>query len=87
MNTAELGDYDPQKHKEGYVSHFKLVAKQSADLDEQIGVLHQALSGKATSEAEYQFLTYARRYIRVPVPNLCQKVYKSTSSWPMPEGI
>jgi len=59
--TAELGDFDPRKHSVGYVSHYRLVSKQTTDLEEQVTRLHQTLVGKRTAETEFQFLAYARR--------------------------
>lgn len=61
LSPAELGDYDPRKHPEGYVSQFPVIPKQSVNFDERVAHLHRSLSGKTTTEAEYLFLAYARR--------------------------
>ena len=60
-HTAELGDYDPIKHAQGYVGEFKLVPKQTHDMDDRIAQLHEALAGKSNAEAEYMFLSYCRK--------------------------
>ena len=63
-NTGELGDYDPHKHEPGYVAEFRIVPKQNRDLEDRIAVLHQDLAGKTNAEAEYLFLSYARRQVK-----------------------
>jgi hypothetical protein len=41
--TAELGDYDPQRYKAGYVSEFRFLAHQSPDLETKIAELHKTM--------------------------------------------
>lgn len=40
--SAELGDYDPDVHLEGYVSEYKMLLKQAQKQEEKIAELHQA---------------------------------------------
>ncbi|KAI8481260.1 FERM domain-containing protein 3 [Branchiostoma belcheri] len=54
---AELGDYDQDDHPQGYVSEFKLFAKQSAKLEQKVAELHRDHTrGQAPAEAELNFL-------------------------------
>ncbi|XP_066273456.1 FERM domain-containing protein 5-like isoform X1 [Branchiostoma lanceolatum] len=54
---AELGDYDQDDHPQGYVSEFKLLAKQSAKLEQKVAELHRDHTrGQAPAEAELNFL-------------------------------
>lgn len=39
--SAELGDYDPQRHLPGYVSEFRFIANQTVDLENKIAEIHQ----------------------------------------------
>lgn len=41
--TAELGDYDPQRYKPGYVGEFRFLAHQSPDLETKIAELHKTM--------------------------------------------
>jgi len=43
IESAELGDYDPHRHKAGYVSEFRFLAHQSSDLETKIGELHKTI--------------------------------------------
>ncbi|EDV26550.1 uncharacterized protein TRIADDRAFT_23231, partial [Trichoplax adhaerens] len=41
---AELGDYNPQVHTDGYVSEFRFVPKQSEELEDQVMEYHKTVS-------------------------------------------
>lgn len=41
--AAELGDYDPRRHSPGYVSEFRFVANQTAELETKISEHHKEL--------------------------------------------
>lgn len=41
--VAELGDYDPRRHSPGYVSEFRFLSNQTADLETRIAELHKTL--------------------------------------------
>ncbi len=60
-HTAQLSDYDPDKHAPGYVADFHLIPKQTHDMDDRISQLHQALAGKTSAESEFMFLSYSKR--------------------------
>lgn len=54
---SELGDFDPQRHQEGYVSEFQfLAANQSAELERRVALFHRNLSGQVPATAELNFL-------------------------------
>ncbi|KAK7872685.1 hypothetical protein R5R35_002676 [Gryllus longicercus] len=57
---AELGDYDPEEHGEGYVSEFKLLLKQTSDIEQKIAELHQTqMKGQTPGQTETSFLRKA----------------------------
>jgi hypothetical protein len=56
---SELGDYDENVHKTGYVSEYKLILKQTEKLEDKIAQLHRGLSGLTPAEAELEFLKKA----------------------------
>lgn len=41
--SAELGDYDPRRHSLGYVTEFRFLANQTAELESRIVELHKTL--------------------------------------------
>jgi len=53
---SELGDYDPHRHKAGYVSEFRFLAHQSSDLETKIGELHKTIRGLVPAVAEMRYL-------------------------------
>ena len=59
--TAELGDYSPRKHQQGYVSELQLFPGQTEDLEEKIAQFHREHSGKTTQKAEFLLLANAKR--------------------------
>lgn len=57
---SELGDYDPEEHEDGYVSEFKLLLKQTPEIEEKIMELHQTqLKGQTPAQTENNFLRKA----------------------------
>lgn len=46
--AAELGDYDPRRHSPGYVSEFRFVANQTAELETKISEHHKELQWVTT---------------------------------------
>ncbi|XP_044017169.1 band 4.1-like protein 4 isoform X2 [Aphidius gifuensis] len=53
---SELGDYDPRRHSIGYVSEFRFLANQTAELESRIVELHKTLVGQLPSAAELNYL-------------------------------
>ncbi|KAI9555617.1 hypothetical protein GHT06_018132 [Daphnia sinensis] len=53
---SELGDYDPQRYKPGYVSEFRFLAHQSPDLETKIDELHKTMRGLVPAVAEMRYL-------------------------------
>ena len=41
--TAEVGDYDPKRHPDGYVSDFRLFPNMTPTLEENIVEYHKTL--------------------------------------------
>ncbi|CAG0881541.1 unnamed protein product [Darwinula stevensoni] len=59
---AEMGDYNPDEHGEnpGYISEFKILLKQTPELEEQVAYLHQTeMRGQVPATAEAHFLRKA----------------------------
>ncbi|XP_026099502.1 FERM domain-containing protein 5-like [Carassius auratus] len=58
---AEIGDYDPGKHPEGYSSKFQFFPKHSERLERRIAEIHKAeLIGQSPETAEMNFLRKAQ---------------------------
>ncbi|CAD6197865.1 unnamed protein product [Caenorhabditis auriculariae] len=55
---AQIGDHEDGL-PENYVSSYKLLLKQTPNIEKKIAVLHQQLKGKSTAEAELEFLEKA----------------------------
>ncbi|XP_067838309.1 FERM domain-containing protein 3 [Heptranchias perlo] len=54
---AELGDYEPDEHPEGYVSEIKLFPKQTQKLERKMGQIHKnELRGQTAAVAELNLL-------------------------------
>ncbi|CAD5118301.1 DgyrCDS7014 [Dimorphilus gyrociliatus] len=53
---SELGDFDPARHTQGYVSEFRFVPNQTEQLEARIAYLHKFLVGKIPEVAECKFL-------------------------------
>ncbi|XP_069743114.1 protein 4.1-like isoform X9 [Narcine bancroftii] len=57
---AELGDYDADEHKTGYVSELQFAPNQTKELEEKISELHKAHRGLTPAQADAQFLENAK---------------------------
>ncbi|XP_053574438.1 FERM domain-containing protein 5 isoform X1 [Bombina bombina] len=58
---AEIGDYDPGKHPEGYSSKFQFLPKHSEKLERRIAEIHRSeLSGLSPAASELCFLRKAQ---------------------------
>ncbi|XP_046751668.1 band 4.1-like protein 4 isoform X1 [Diprion similis] len=53
---SELGDYDMRRHSTGYVTEFRFLANQTAELESRIAELHKSLVGQLPSAAELNYL-------------------------------
>lgn len=53
---SELGDFDPQRHHDGYVSEFQFLPQQSAELEKRVAMFHRNLIGQVPATAELNFL-------------------------------
>lgn len=53
---SELGDYDPQRHHDGYVSEFQFLPNQTIDLEKRVALFHRQLTGQVPATAELNFL-------------------------------
>ena len=56
MYVAELGDYNPEVHPDGYASAFRLYIHQNADYDKRVEEIHKQLSKQTPGVAEMNFL-------------------------------
>ncbi|XP_067881192.1 band 4.1-like protein 2 isoform X3 [Heterodontus francisci] len=57
---AELGDYDADEHKAGYVSELQFAPNQTKELEEKIFELHKTHRGLTPAQADAQFLENAK---------------------------
>ncbi|XP_043933647.1 FERM domain-containing protein 5 [Protopterus annectens] len=73
---AEIGDYDPGKHPEGYSSKFQFFPKHSEKLERRIADVHKTeLSGQVPATAELNFLKKAQMLETYGVdPHPCKDV-------------
>ncbi|KAL0268614.1 UNVERIFIED_CONTAM: hypothetical protein PYX00_010476 [Menopon gallinae] len=58
---SELGDYNPDEHKTGYLSSLPLIPGQTEDMERKICELHKLHKGQTPADAEYNFLEHAKR--------------------------
>ncbi|XP_075387477.1 FERM domain-containing protein 5 isoform X1 [Tenrec ecaudatus] len=73
---AEIGDYDPGKHPEGYSSKFQFFPKHSEKLERKIAEIHKTeLSGQTPASSELNFLRKAQTLETYGVdPHPCKDV-------------
>ncbi|KAM7152886.1 FERM domain-containing protein 5 isoform 2-T2 [Macrochelys suwanniensis] len=73
---AEIGDYDPGKHPEGYSSKFQFFPKHSEKLERKIAEIHKTeLSGQTPATSELNFLRKAQTLETYGVdPHPCKDV-------------
>ncbi|XP_036068276.1 FERM domain-containing protein 5 isoform X3 [Oryzias melastigma] len=73
---AEIGDYDPGKHPEGYSSKFQFFPKQSEKLERRIAEIHKTeLIGQTPETSERNFLQKAQMLETYGVdPHPCKDV-------------
>ncbi|KAM9201859.1 FERM domain-containing protein 5 isoform 2-T2 [Dugong dugon] len=73
---AEIGDYDPGKHPEGYSSKFQFFPKHSEKLERKIAEIHKMeLSGQTPATSELNFLRKAQTLETYGVdPHPCKDV-------------
>ncbi|XP_048338056.1 FERM domain-containing protein 5 [Sphaerodactylus townsendi] len=73
---AEVGDYDPGKHPEGYSSKFQFFPKHSEKLEKKIAEIHKTeLSGQTPAVSELNFLRKAQTLETYGVdPHPCKDV-------------
>ncbi|XP_077050558.1 FERM domain-containing protein 5 isoform X2 [Siphateles boraxobius] len=73
---AEIGDYDPGKHPEGYSSKFQFFPKHSEKLERRIAEIHKTeLIGQTPETAELKFLQKAQMLETYGVdPHPCKDV-------------
>ncbi|XP_041106176.1 band 4.1-like protein 2 isoform X2 [Polyodon spathula] len=58
---AELGDYDPEEHRVGYISDFQFAPTQTKELEEKVVELHKTHRGLTPAQADAQFLENAKK--------------------------
>lgn len=59
---SELGDYDPNEHKDrSYLREFKFAPKQTPELEEKVMDLHKTHRGQTPAEAELHYLENAKK--------------------------
>ncbi|XP_070210282.1 tyrosine-protein phosphatase non-receptor type 4-like isoform X4 [Littorina saxatilis] len=58
---SELGDFNPEEHKDGYLHGFLFVPNQTRDFEQQVADKHRQHRGQTPADAEYNFLERAKR--------------------------
>ncbi|XP_023229327.1 tyrosine-protein phosphatase non-receptor type 4 isoform X1 [Centruroides vittatus] len=58
---SELGDYNSEEHKYGYLAELRLVPNQNEEEEKKIIELHKLHKGQTPADAEYNFLDHAKR--------------------------
>uniref|UniRef100_A0A336MBT8 Moesin/ezrin/radixin homolog 1 n=1 Tax=Culicoides sonorensis TaxID=179676 RepID=A0A336MBT8_CULSO len=59
---SELGDYDPQEHKDRrYLKDFKFAPNQTPELEDKVLDLHKTHKGQTPAEAELHYLENAKK--------------------------
>lgn len=59
---SELGDYDPNDHKDrSYVQEFKFAPDQTPELEKKVIDLHKTHRGQTPAEAELHYLENAKK--------------------------
>lgn len=59
--SAELGDFNPVEHTEGYLSNLQLLVDQNEETERQISELHKLHRGQLPNDAECNYLEHAKR--------------------------
>lgn len=58
---SEIGDYNAEEHKEGYLSNLPLLVDQNDEAERQISELHKLHRGQLPADAECNYLEHAKR--------------------------
>ncbi|NWY58532.1 E41L2 protein, partial [Chionis minor] len=58
---AELGDHDPEEHRDDYISEFQFAPNQTPEMEEKVAELHKTHRGLTPAQADSQFLENAKR--------------------------
>lgn len=61
MFLAELGDYNPLDHVNGYLSSLQLLNEQNEEAERRISELHKLHRGQLPADAEYNYLEHAKK--------------------------
>lgn len=60
FRTAEIGDFNPDEHRDHYVSEFRFAPGQNEEMENEAARLHKMHSGQSPSEAEMNLLNRAK---------------------------
>lgn len=58
---SEIGDFNSEEHKEGYLSNMPLLVDQNEETERQISELHKLHRGQLPADAECNYLEHAKR--------------------------
>lgn len=61
LHTAELGDYNPIEHVNGYLGALQLLNEQTDETERRISELHKLHRGQLPADAEYNYLEHAKK--------------------------
>ncbi|GIY99481.1 hypothetical protein CEXT_626062 [Caerostris extrusa] len=58
---SEIGDFNPEEHKNRYLADLRLIPNQTEEMEKKIAELHKLHKGQTPADAEYNFLDHAKR--------------------------
>ncbi|KAK7499453.1 hypothetical protein BaRGS_00009428, partial [Batillaria attramentaria] len=58
---SELGDFNPDEHKDGYLSGFMFIPNQTREFEQLVAEKHRQHRGQTPADAEFNFLERAKR--------------------------
>ncbi|WAQ95138.1 PTN4-like protein [Mya arenaria] len=58
---AELGDFNPDDHVDGYLSDLRFIPNQTDDFEKDVNKHHQSHRGQTPADAEFNYLDKAKR--------------------------
>ncbi|XP_069110904.1 tyrosine-protein phosphatase non-receptor type 4-like isoform X1 [Argopecten irradians] len=58
---SELGDYNPEEHRDNYLTEYRFLPTQTEEFEKQVSEQHKQHRGQTPADAEYNYLDKAKR--------------------------
>ncbi|XP_033762691.1 LOW QUALITY PROTEIN: tyrosine-protein phosphatase non-receptor type 4-like [Pecten maximus] len=58
---SELGDYNPEEHRDNYLTEYRFLPTQTEEFEKQVSEQHIQHRGQTPADAEYNYLDKAKR--------------------------